>query len=377
MSYDPGIISLGGYAYQIKVFVFMLSQIDQNISVGFELIDDISLTDKNIDKHSEEISSVLKENLKYTAIQVKKTKITNTNYKKILYNWLLEYDKYKTDIKQFLLYADKKLNPSFNLNTIDSGLLYKGIRAAAVKKKTSLMAKLKVIYNDEDFFKKAYNYILNNYKIIFIDNIDDEIYSVYKKILHWTSSENIVYKLRIKELCKIIQDNVLSSVTNKRPYVCNFEEFNSIINDIIQRITANEYRPNFSLFKRDISIDLQSKNVIDTREYQQLSLCGISQESIKNYLIHQMYYEDYSLKTMSMLKSDKIENIENTAHENFLEVKDDLILNNNDKPERRLYETTKKSNTYAVDDQIRKGVCIHLTGEDIDDEHKISWSDSV
>lgn len=146
MSYDPGIISLGGYAYQIRVFVLMLSRIEQNISVGFELIDDISLTDKNIDKHSEEISNVLKDNLKYTAIQVKKTKITNTNYKKILYNWLLEYDKYKTDISQLKLYTDKTLNSSFNLNSIDADLLHK---------------KLTLINNNDEYtynFSESINY---------------------------------------------------------------------------------------------------------------------------------------------------------------------------------------------------------------------------
>lgn len=46
-----------------------------------------------------------------------------------------------------------------------------------------------------------------------------------------------------------------------------------------------------------------------------------------------------------------------------------------DTPDNRLIETKLKSNSRAVDEQIRYGVCINLTSEDTDESIQISWKD--
>ena len=45
----------------------------------------------------------------------------------------------------------------------------------------------------------------------------------------------------------------------------------------------------------------------------------------------------------------------------------------NDIPKTRLIETEKRNNNYSPNDDIRKGSCIYLTGENI--TNQISWKD--
>ncbi len=45
-TYTPdksGINSLGGFAYQIKVFVLYMLSMDENMQAGFETVDDVSI----------------------------------------------------------------------------------------------------------------------------------------------------------------------------------------------------------------------------------------------------------------------------------------------------------------------------------------------
>ena len=64
-----------------------------------------------------------------------------------------------------------------------------------------------------------------------------------------------------------------------------------------------------------------------------------------------------------------------TAYENFENVKEDLQDRNADLPKNRLKETTEASNSYAESNQIREGVCIYLTSNNIDKNNQISWKD--
>lgn len=70
-----------------------------------------------------------------------------------------------------------------------------------------------------------------------------------------------------------------------------------------------------------------------------------------------------------------VEDIENTAYDNFCDAKMELRNRVEDTPDNRLIETKSKSNSKAVDEQIRYGVCINLTSEDTDESIQISWKD--
>ena len=51
-----------------------------------------------------------------------------------------------------------------------------------------------------------------------------------------------------------------------------------------------------------------------------------------------------------------------------------MQCNGDDQPQRRLMEIKKKSNTYAVNEQIKYGSEIYLT-RDEEKERQISWKD--
>jgi hypothetical protein len=93
------------------------------------------------------------------------------------------------------------------------------------------------------------------------------------------------------------------------------------------------------------------------------------------YLTNQLYYNDYRYRSLSNLKADKIKNTELTAYENFISAVEKLKHQDDDNPYNRLELTTSQTNMHAPDEQIRKGVCIHLTEEDVENSKQISWSD--
>lgn len=70
-----------------------------------------------------------------------------------------------------------------------------------------------------------------------------------------------------------------------------------------------------------------------------------------------------------------VDDLENTAYDNFCDVKMELRCRLADTPYNRLIETKGKSNSKAADEKIRYGVCINLTSEDTDKRIQISWKD--
>lgn len=378
MNNNPGIFSLAGYTYQIRVFIDLLSTISENEQIGFEIIDDISLTKSNFSSidanNSEAISTVVSNANSHKVVQVKKTQINTNCIDKIWYNWLIELKKYN-NITDFILYYDAALNTDLKLNCKSARDLYNQINKSGEKKKQSLVAQNRIIYSTFDDFEKNYNYIKSRIRVVPINSIDNEITQHYKSILHWSLDHNEMYKLRIDAFCQIIQNNILNNSLNNMSYLCSFEERNQIINDIVRDINSEEFRVDYSIFKNQNTINLDNDDVLSSREYTQLKLCSLSSNTIKNLLMNQVYYEDYSYKMLCLLHSKTIANIENTANENFNEIKDYLIANSQDTPSNRLHNTIAKANSYAENEQIRKGACIHLTGKNIDSELQISWSD--
>lgn len=372
MSNNPGITSLGGYAYQIKVFISLLPYIQENDIVEFETLDDIAISENNIDSKSEYLCTTQFKNNSYTAIQVKKTKISKASLKKVWYNWLLAYNEHKT-LDNFELRYDKSLNPSFDLYLLSSDELFQ-IISNSTAKKSSLEFKVKQIYGEQSGLKLDYTYIKEHSTAIAIDNIDQQIYTDYKQIFHWTNELKETYQLRIEELCKTIQSLILTAIENQQHYICSYNDFYNIIEKITNRVTKDSYIPDYSLFSSKVNLTLENEKII---KFKQLHACEITENSIRLYLTNQLYYNDYRYRSLSNLKADKIENTEITAYENFSNVVERLKHKNADNPFDRLDLTTSQSNVHAPDEQIRKGVCIHLTEDGIEASKQISWSDKI
>mgnify|MGYP001789918031 CR=1 FL=1 len=82
---NHGIISLSGFAFQIRVFIYYLSEISDGESLGYEVLDDIVLKNDNLDEIDTNI--FVKGIPTFKAIQVKKSDLKQADMKKILKNW--------------------------------------------------------------------------------------------------------------------------------------------------------------------------------------------------------------------------------------------------------------------------------------------------
>ena len=373
MSNDAGLLSLGGYAYQIKVFISLLPKLNENSQLCFEKIDDISINEKNIDK-SNSLSTIISDatECSYTAIQVKKTAINSTAQKKIILNWLIIMKQF-ANIRKFVLYFDSTLNPNLSCFTINAKSLLQYINTSKKDNPNSLVQKVKKIYANAQDLEKDFDYIIQNCSFEAVNSIESVIFKRYNALFHYNDTMGSVYSLRIEELCSKIQHEIISTVEAKSSYCISQSEFHSMIEGICHRVTEEEYKPDYAEFTKSFVFD-QSK-ISSSREYGQLVKCNLRTQSIKKYLSNQMYYNDYRYRLLCIRKASKIDALEITAYENFESAVDYLIDAGNDSPSSRLHETIKKPNSYAVDNQICTGAYIHLTEEGIEKEKQISWSD--
>lgn len=110
---SSGINSLGGFSYQIRVFVYYMSLLKkEGMQIEFETIDDVNIREinaDNIDENNENFINNVQGLNSNIAIQVKRTKVTPDVAKKVLLNWiLLEISDNKVD--KYILATDEYYN---------------------------------------------------------------------------------------------------------------------------------------------------------------------------------------------------------------------------------------------------------------------------
>ncbi len=366
-----GIKSLAGFAYQIKVFAYYAFSLKAGMTVEFETIDDVNLkmiTPKQLDTQSHNFVCKTSN----VAIQVKHTKVTNAVAQQLLLNWiLLESSPY--DVDKYILLTDKSYQNSGDIFVKDAKALHK-IVVNSNKGVNAVITKVKNLY-EKDYaeFEKMYNSISTKFEFMDLDDIDSEIIEAASDHFRRVADEVVFYQ-RLGEFLQYITAQILNSVSNNDSFVLKYEEFISIIEDISNRFTPTDTAPSYSNFKRINKIDLKDSKVSQSREYIQLKHCDLPDRLIEHNLLHGMYYHVTSLKYMENNRMEKINDIEDTAFENFENVKFDLQRNDRDAPYERLNMTQQQPNSYADNDQIRLGVSIHLT-KDSAGGRQISWKD--
>lgn len=106
---ESGINSLGGFAYQIKVFVSYMLSMEEGMQAEFETADDIAIskmTPDIIDDNEDKFRNLIVSPNGIKAIQVKRTSITEKVAKQVLLNWMLLEKSGKT-ITNYILFTDK------------------------------------------------------------------------------------------------------------------------------------------------------------------------------------------------------------------------------------------------------------------------------
>ena len=376
---NSGIYSLAGFAYQIKVFIYYLSQLDTGYSIGYETFDDVAISNNNTNNQKLEdglstYNGLIKSSSDITALQVKHTKLSKEDFEKVLYNWIIIYNT-TSYVKKYILVVDKTYKNENSLFPNDLRSLFDQITSSN-KSSTALITQVKdIIKNDYELFTKICHDINSKYDFVEIDDIDTTIYNAYKSLLNHGGVREGTYKLRIKELVEILQYAILNAISAGNPYICNYYEFKQLVEDVCSRISDILFQPDYCNFKKTNTVNLSDETMMQSRHYKQLKKCQLSDFLFKEYLIFEAYYNEYKIKIFSNFKTNTIDNIEDTAHFNFEEAKLDLISHNNDRPCHRLDNTVKKDNDHAPDKQIRYGAAIHLTKAETDKSLLISWED--
>lgn len=373
MGDNGGIYSLAGFAYQIKVFVLNVLELKNGYTLEYETIDDVALkmaADK-LDEHEDDLCSIFTATSR-RAIQVKKTQVTNSIAKKVVKNWILA-DKNNADIEQFVLVTDREVDMDVFVD-LDVDEIFKEVNAATGNK--SIDAKVKKIGYTETELKQKVRDIVSMSSIQKYENIDTEIENKFNDFFIRYGVSEATYYIRIKEFLQQITVEILDAVGNGQPYLLTYESMSKIKNRIVTNYTDEKWEPSFSQFRRLKKVNLEDLAVIKSREYRQLKTCeSLKEEDIYRHLQWGEYYVNskrgYYERGMAFL----VEDIENTAYDNFCDAKMELRNRVEDTPDNRLIETKSKSNSKAVDEQIRYGVCINLTSEDTVESIQISWKD--
>lgn len=373
MDNDGGIFSLAGFAYQIKVFILQVPKLEMGDVLEYETIDDVALkmTADKMYESEDELCSILTATRRI-AIQVKKTQVTKSIAKKVVKNWILA-DENNDDIEQFMLVTDREVDADLFAD-LDVDEIFEEINVATGKK--SIDAKVKLIGYTEAELKQKVRDIVSKAITKKCENIDAEIENKFKDFFIRFGVSEATYYIRIKEFLQQITVEILDSVGNGQPYRLTYESMSKIKNRIVTNYTDEKWEPSFSQFRRLKKVNLEELAVIKSREYQQLQTCeSLKEEDIYRHLQWGEYYVNSKRGYYERGMESLVDDLENTAYDNFCDAKMELRSRAEDTPDNRLIETKSKSNSKAVDEQIRYGVCINLTSEDTDESIQISWKD--
>ena len=370
-----GINSLGGFAYQIKVFVLYMLTMDENMQTEFETLDDVTvnkLSPKTIDLNEDKFKSSIISTNGIMVIQVKRKKIDAGTARQILLNWILLEGSGEI-VTKYILYTSSEYGNSDILFNISAEDLYLEVLKTTTKKST--IAKVKNRYKkDKDGFIQIYNSIQEKYIFISVDNIDREIDEKCKVLFRKAGVNIVTYYNRIAELLRHMTCEIIEHVNKKESYCICYKEMMVCIEDICSRFTDEHIFPAYSEFKKINRINFSDLQIAKSREYKQLLACEIPQKIIETHLIYGNYYRHICYCYKELNKLSKIRDIEETTYENYEYAKCILQKNGEDTPFQRLSATKELSNSYADSEQVKYGSGIYLTRED-EREHQISWED--
>ena len=371
-----GINSLGGFVFQIDTFIYYALKLQQDETLEYESIEDVSIRRKeDFDTNEDSFrTNLISPSDSYTVIQVKHTNLTDAVVKKVLMNWvLLEYS--GVNVEKYILFGISSYENNGNINDVDNRSLYNEIINNRERRQNSIKKKLKDIFNNNyDLFNRIVNKIKSTSTIKTPDSNKDLLIEEAKDLFHKDGVMFPVYLSRIKSLRSRIYYAILEAIKNKTSYKLKYATFRKIIESITNEITDEFPLVSFTDYKKEHPININK--ISNLREVKQLQTCNLTNNGIIRRIHRCNYYSDYQYKLKEQAKVSTIENIETAAYENFEDAKERLIMNNNDTPYERLTQTEDKSNSFCDNEFLKKGVCIYLTKDkEITGDKQVSWED--
>lgn len=372
---NAGINSLGGFVYQIDVFILNALKLKPEDIIEYESIEDVSIRKKEeLDKKEDFFRTNITSSGSHKVIQVKKKNITNSTIEKVLMNWLfLEIS--DSNIEEYILWGDSSYHNFGDIKKIKIKDLFNKIRKTKDRSTKSLTKQLKNIFesNYKNFYKTTKK-IMNKSKFIQSKPINERLLDEASALFHKDGVFDAVYIARIKSLRDRISSNILESIKNQKSFSLEYKVFRKMVEDITTKITDEFPLVSYTEHKKNNPIHLQ--DIENLREVQQLKHCRLNNSDIIRRMARCNYYQDYIYQLKNQAQISKIEDIETTAFENFEDIKEKLAHSGEDEPYKRLTQTEDKENSACQNEYIRKGVCIYLTKDiKITGDKQISWKD--
>lgn len=373
---DAGLNSLSGFSYQIKVFILRLAQTQKGQRVEFETLDDVavrSLTNKESASDSCFKWSI-DENSTVEVFQVKQTNVTETIGRQVLYNWLLAYNQ-KSNISKFTLYIAKGY--SFNSKAFTNGAKKEyQVIVESDKTSTALISRVKRIYqNDSDKFNEDYDTICSKIRVVNLSDIDKLIANNLSIPFHATATDigQTYFEKRVEELFTRICARIMDCAGQRIPYVCNHELYMQLCEEICRDISPSQYTPDYESFSQVFTQCELTDEIMESREYRQLSYCKLSSAEILEHLRWEQYYQSIRQHYLADAKKEAIAETEKIAHQNHVDVVYELQADGKDTPRLRLIKTRRCGISTLNSEFSRWGTYIFLTQDAL--PNQISWKD--
>ena len=368
-----GLYSQFGFEFQKLVFVYYSLGIGSNNQITYEGCDDVEISSVYFP-----LFKLYDDSNPNTLIQVKSGIVDIQTFKKVLMNWLLILDK----SKEYRLLVENQLSFDYDNNFIDE--LTKEI-LTTTKRRSAIIRQVKEIYiNIVEQLKEDLLWLINNFKIEQhgIKDIKQKSYELFKRDFYRANDKEIILQEQFDDFLMIIRSEIADKILEKTQFALTRRELYNSIEDVRNRINEEKYDVSYSEFKptsRKKAEQLFSK---DGESVKQLKLITRQNSRIIDYLIEQIFYEDFKSHFEAIEKINEIKDLEYLAHSNY----EDVLFELEDEsytPKQLFIRTTNKElksplflpqssniNFYS------RGCYIHLTDDKVEEELRIRWGDS-
>ncbi len=377
---DAGISSLRGFLYQIKVFILNVINNVSVCDVTYEGMDDIECSNDKDKLFYHNIESLTKP----TLIQVKNGNINKSVIAKVVLNWLKNglldnavYSLFHSNAYEFeskdnivndIINKLKKANKGEDAPRIDS--TYRAVYLKYIEPDGNFNEeKLK---NDLGVIVQSF---LENKKLLSETDVERAIIEDYSTTYCKDINSDEAKERRVIKLIDKIQAELFAKVKTGKNYKITQADFIKIHNNIVGQIQDNLYQPDWLSFKKKTTTQEKIDEIFkaNEREVKQLSLLGMSQLEILNYLGYEIFYRDIR-EVYDSFGDNQMDMIESTAYDVYNDAKSSF----NGEPSE-LFNKVVKSDSYIsyknvkLDRFSNKGCYVHLTSDKSNDEFKITW----
>lgn len=373
--YQPdksGLVSLGGFSYQIKVFAMLATELKEGETVEFETFDDLAKSKVSLENFDDKINACIVKSV--TAYQVKRTNISDDVAKNVLYIWILLEDS-SANIEKYVLFTESSYGNEDLINKIDIDLFVQEIESSD-KRKNANISKAKAVLEKigKDKFKEIVKKIISKYEMI-SQSLDELFFDSFKEIFSY-SWNGVIYNNRLEVYLGNIFSCVMKCAFEGKSFSLSHVDFQTIVENVRSQVSEEHYELSYSDFRDNFSIDERCSSLKNLREYKQLEKCKLSSHVFKDNLVQEFYYKHLRQKNLESMRFSNVKDLERTTFDNFNVALEEIEMLENiqNVPKTRLLKTQEKPNSYACNDQMRKGACIYMTRDDAG-EMQITWSD--